>query len=229
MNTSELKNIDGIQDFSEAAALQQRWAKRVREEPLKKNIRWVPGADVAFPKGKEICLAGVVLLRFPELEPVEYVHATRPLTVPYVPGFLSFREAPAVFAAFEKLSRRPDIMLIDGQGRAHPRRFGLACHIGLGLDLPTVGCGKSRLVGTHREVGPEKGDRVALMDGKERIGTVLRTRNNMRCLYLSVGHRADLAGAADFVLQCCGRFRLPEPTRLADKYVSRLRSDGRWT
>ena len=166
---------------------------------------------------------GVVLLGFPELEIVEKVEAVGPCRIPYVPGFLSFREAPAMFQAMEKLSRTPDVLMVDGQGLAHPRRFGLACHLGVGLRLPTIGCGKSRLIGAHDEVGQEKGSQAALTDRGDVIGSILRSRSGVKCIYLSAGHLVDLGSAMKLVLACCPRYRIPEPTWQADKWVSEMR------
>jgi deoxyribonuclease V len=217
---AELIFQSNLTDFKKARRLQEKWAGRVREKRLKKRISWVAGADVAFPGGGERCLAGVVLLRFPELEIVEKVEAVVPCRIPYVPGFLSFREAPAIFKAMEKLSRTPDVLLVDGQGLAHPRRFGLACHLGVGLGLPTIGCGKSRLIGEHAEVGPDKGANTDLIDRGEVVGSVLRSRTGVSCIYISAGHLVDLESALKLVLACSPRYRVPEPTRQADKWVS---------
>ena len=195
----------------------------LEERALKKRLKWVAGADVAFPQGGKLCLAGIVVLTFPELEIVEKVYATAPLKLPYVPGFLSFREAPAVFRAMKKLKRTPDVLLVDGQGLAHPRRFGLACHLGVGLGLPTIGCGKSRLIGEHEDVGQEKGAYGPLTHQGEIVGSVLRSRTRVKCIYISIGHLVTLESAVKMVLACCPRYRVPEPTRQADKWVSQRR------
>jgi deoxyribonuclease V len=145
--------------------------------------------------------------------------AVRPLRLPYVPGLLSFREDPAVLAALRRLRATPDVLLYDGHGLAHPRRFGVACHIGLIVDRPAIGCAKSRLVGMHREPGWRRGSAAPLLDGGEVIGSVLRTRDGVRPVFVSVGHRIDLRTARRIVLACALRHRLPEPTRLADQLV----------
>ena len=220
---SKIVSLSNITNYKQARTLQEEWACQVRERRLKKRVCWVAGADVAFPSGGKRCLAGVVLLRFPELDIVEKVEAVVSCRMPYVPGFLSFREAPAIFKAMAKLSRTPDVLLVDGQGLAHPRRFGLACHLGVALGLPTIGCGKSRLIGTHDEVGQEKGSHAALTDRGEVIGSVLRSRSGVKCIYISVGHLVDLGSATKLVLACCPRYRIPEPTRQADKWVSARR------
>ncbi|HDP89295.1 MAG TPA: deoxyribonuclease V, partial [Thioalkalivibrio sp.] len=160
------------------------------------------------------------VLTYPGLEPVVERIARVPTTFPYVPGLLSFREIPAVLAALAQLPALPDLILCDGQGIAHPRRLGIACHLGVLLDVPTIGVAKSRLIGTHAEVPADKGDWVPLLDGKEIIGAVLRTRENVKPLYVSPGHRVSLPTAIDYVMGCVTRYRLPETTRRADRLAS---------
>lgn len=189
----------------------------MRLEILGPPPRWVAGVDVAFPERGRTAQAAAVLFRLPELDPVEQALARRPVTLPYIPGLLSFRELPAVIAALQNLSRCPNLVLCDGQGIAHPRRLGIASHLGVITGLPTIGVGKSRLLGHHDEPGPQKGDRAALMDGDERIGTVLRTRTGVRPLYISPGHRVNFDEACHWVLACTDRYRLPEPIRMADR------------
>jgi deoxyribonuclease V len=149
--------------------------------------------------------------------------ARRRLRFPYVPGLLSFRESPVLLAAFARLRTEPDLILIDGQGRAHPRRFGIACHIGILFDKPTIGCAKSRLVGEHQEPGNKAGSTTPLMLEGERIGVVLRTRDDVRPIYVTTGHRVSLDAAVGLVKQCMDGFRIPKPTREADHYVRDLR------
>jgi deoxyribonuclease V len=175
----------------------------------------VAGVDVSV-KGKT-GRAAVVLLSFPALDPVEAVTAERPISFPYIPGLLAFREGPAVLAAFEKLEGKPDLLIFDAHGLAHPRRMGLATHLGVLVDLPSVGCAKSRLCGEHEEPPPERGGWVPLLDEGETIGAVLRTRDNVRPVYVSVGHRIDLEGAVEIVLCCGAGYRLPETTRWAHR------------
>jgi len=183
-------------------------------------IRTIAGIDAGFEDGGRITRAAVVLMTWPGLEAIEQAVARRPTTFPYIPGLLSFRELPAVLDAFGRLEQTPDLLLCDGQGIAHPRRFGIACHLGVLLDLPAIGVGKSRLTGTYVEPGPLKGDRVPLLDGGERIGIVLRSRTHVRPLFVSPGHRVSVDSAADWVLHCCTRYRLPEPVRAADRLAS---------
>lgn len=215
-------------DLSPAEAIleQSRLRSLVRRERLPlRDLRFVAGCDCAIA-GDQIC-AVVLVLSFPGLERVDAAEAAMPACFPYVPGLLSFRELPALLAAFAQLRVRPDAVLCDGQGVAHPRRIGLASHLGVLLDLPTVGCAKSRLVGTHDDPGPARGDRTALRDGAERIGTVLRTRDRVKPIFVSVGHRVQLGDAERLVLRCGAGYRLPEPTRLADQAVGRLARSAR--
>lgn len=207
---------------AEAIALQSRLAPLVVREGEPANVRLVAAADVAFvdhPKGRRPALAraAVVIVTYPELETVERRIAQVPVAFPYVPGLLSFREIPALARAFESLEARPDLLLVDGQGYAHPRRFGLACHLGLLLGVPTIGCAKSRLCGQHDPPGAEAGCRAPLIDDGETIGLALRTRSGVAPVYVSVGHRISLEAAAEWVLRLCRGYRLPEPLRLADR------------
>ena len=209
-------------NISEAIQLQKQWAPMVRARSLPKNIRMIAGADVAFPPGSNTALAAIVLMTWPDLELLESAHARLPLTFPYIPGLLSFREAPAIVAAARKLSIKPDVLLVDGQGMAHPRRFGLACHLGVQLAWPTIGCAKSRLIGSAGPLAEQKGAKTELIHHDEIIGWALRSRTAVKCLYVSIGHLVRLDQAVELVLNCCRRYRLPEPTRLADKFVRKL-------
>jgi deoxyribonuclease V len=207
----------------EAAAVQRRLASRVRRQEPAGRIRSVAGLDCAFTRDGEQCLAAVVVWDLERAEVMEECFAARPLRFPYVPGLLSFREAPALLAALRRLRLRPDALMVDGHGLAHPRRFGIACHVGVLCDLPTIGVAKSRLVGEAVEPGQKRGSRAALRDHGERIGTVLRTRDGVRPVFVSVGHRMDLASAVRLVLRAGGGYRLPEPTRRADAAVARFK------
>jgi deoxyribonuclease V len=207
----------------EAVAIQRELAGRVRVEPVKRSPQLVAGLDAAFSQDGRSCLAGVVLWNVPENRVVEEHVATHPLRFPYVPGLLSFREAPALLAVLEMLETAPDVLMCDGQGIAHPRRFGIASHLGVLLDRPSVGCAKSRLTGEHEDPGPARGSQTPLRDGGKVIGSVLRSRDRVRPLFISVGHRMDLVGAVKLVLACGRGFRLPEPTRLADRLVAGAR------
>jgi deoxyribonuclease V len=207
----------------EAIRLQESLRERVELQDRFGEIRFVAGADMAFDPETEVAFAGVIVYRFPGLEEVERRMARRQLRFPYVPGLLSFRESPVLLAAFARLRTEPDLILIDGQGRAHPRRFGIACHIGILFDKPTIGCAKSRLVGEHQEPGKKAGSTTPLMLEGERIGVVLRTRDDVRPIYVTTGHRVSLDSAVGLVKQCVDGFRIPKPTREADHYVRDLR------
>lgn len=205
----------------EAIALQQELAAQVVTENRLGNISTVAGIDVGFEAGNTITRAAVAVLDFPSLELRESALARQPTSFPYIPGLLSFREAPAILRALTTLEERPDLLLIDGQGRAHPRRLGIASHLGLLVDIPAIGVAKSRLVGHPAAPLPaEKGSWQPLLDGDEVIGAVVRTRSNVKPLYISVGHRIDLETAIDYVLACTTRFKLPETTRHAHRLAS---------
>lgn len=209
-----------------AIALQRRLQSEVIEAPLG-GVRTVAGADLAFTPDGRRCVAGLVVWDMRERQVIEQQIAVRPVGFAYVPGLLSFREVPAVLAAARKLRCEPDAFLFDGQGRAHPRRFGLACHAGLLLDRPAVGCAKSRLFGEHRLPARQRGAWVDLLDAAsgERIGAVLRTRTAVKPVFVSVGHRCRLLDAIQLILACCTGYRLPEPARLAHQLVTRVRHE----
>jgi deoxyribonuclease V len=200
---------------SEALEIQQGLRGRVSTERTFRQVNTVAGVDVAF-KG-EVAQAAVVVLSYPELTPVDYSLAELPVEFPYIPGLLAFREAPSVLAALEKLKTEPDLFIFDAQGLAHPRRMGLATHLGVIIDRPSIGCAKSRLCGSHHEPGPERGSYARLYDGDEVIGAVVRTRTNVNPLYVSIGHRVNLPTAIEYVLSCCTKYRLPETTRYAHR------------
>lgn len=210
-------------DLEEARALQEAWRTRVvkRDRLGSGGVRTVAGIDVGFERGGKMARAAVVVLDFPSLALREQAVACAPVRFPYVPGYLSFRELPAVCAALARLSIAPDLLLCDGQGLAHPRRFGLACHLGVLTDTPSIGVAKSRLLGVPRgRLARAKGSWVPLVDGKETIGAVVRTRSGVKPLYVSIGHRVSLKTAVEYVLRCTTRYRLPETTRLAHRLAS---------
>lgn len=202
---------------AEAIQLQKKLAPLVETFGQPAAVSRIAGVDVAFPGGGALTRAAVAVLSFPDLAVVETAVIEQPTCFPYVPGLLSFREAPAVLAALDTLKTAPDLLMVDGQGMAHPRRLGIASHVGLLTGLPTIGAAKSRLCGEHDEPGPARGARTPLLHRGEVVGTVLRTRTGVRPLYVSVGHRMSLEAALEWVLACAPRFRLPEPTRLADR------------
>jgi len=216
--------------YSEARQCQKGLASKVRFTPLKGVPGLIAGIDCAFSRDGGKIIAAVVVLKLPGFAIMETVSAVRKVTFPYIPGLLSFREAPVCIAAVEKLKSKPDIFMIDGQGIAHPRRLGLASHLGLFFDRPTIGCAKSRLTGVYEEPGFEKGAHSLLKDKKgtqngqsETIGAVVRTRMNVKPVFVSVGNRCLLKEAIETTLACAVKYRLPEPTRLAHKLVSKLR------
>lgn len=202
---------------------QERLRERVILTDNFKAVRFVAGADLAFDPETNLAFAGVIVYQFPEMQEVERRMARRKLRFPYVPGLLSFREGPALLAAFARLRTKPDLILIDGHGRAHPRFFGIACHLGVLLDKPTIGCAKSLLVGEHDEPGKKSGSTKPLWFKGERVGEVLRTRDNVKPIYVTPGHRVSLDSAVDLVKSCLDGFRIPGPTREADHYVRELR------
>ena len=201
--------------ISQALAIQARLAARVSKTSEVKNPRFIAGADISVGRTQGLATGAVVVVRYPEMKPVEVKIVKQRLAFPYIPGLLSFREAPLVLAACEKLAVIPDLILVDGQGMAHPRRMGLASHLGLFLDIPTIGCAKSRLCGRHEEPGNEPGSYAELVDNGEVIGAALRTKLNVKPVYVSIGHKIDLKAAIYWVLECCRGYRLPEPARLA--------------
>jgi deoxyribonuclease V len=207
----------------EARALQEQLRGRVVERDTGREPRLVAGADVSYDRRSPELHAAVVVLDAESLEVVESAGVRARARFPYVPGYLSFREIPPVLEAFARLRAVPDLILCDGQGRAHPRRFGLACHLGVLLDLPTLGCAKSRLIGEYREPGPRRGAHTLLRDGAEVIGEVVRTRSFVKPVFVSVGHRISLETARRTVLRLAPRYRLPEPIRAAHREVNRLR------
>jgi len=199
----------------EAREIQLSLAKRVSTENRVVNPRLIAGIDISAPDARGVARGAVVVLSYPELDVVEVKEAHSKIRFPYVPGLLSFRESPLILAACEKLCNVPELVLVDGQGIAHPRRFGLASHVGLLLDLPTIGCAKSILCGEHQPVGEEAGSQAELLDKGELIGAALRTRSGVKPVYVSVGHKINLVSALEWVMECCRGYRLPEPTRLA--------------
>ncbi|HZT58085.1 MAG TPA: deoxyribonuclease V [Pyrinomonadaceae bacterium] len=211
----------------EAIELQKRLRERVRIVPLKKRIETVAGADISFNKFDPVVYAGVVVLRLPSLEVVEEVGVVSETKFPYVPGLLSFRESPSVLEAWAKLKTEPDAVMFDGQGIAHPRRVGIASHVGLIIERPTFGCAKSVLTGRFEEPGEERGSWTPLVDKGETVGAAVRTKTRVQPIFVSPGHLIDLAGAIDLTLRCDGGYRQPEPTRRAHLLVNALRRGER--
>ena len=201
-------------NIEQAKEMQERMRSRVRITTYRGTTHYVAGVDASFTK--DHVAAAACLYSYPDLICQEKSIAIEELRFPYVPGYLAFREGPAIIAAIKKLARKPDIILVDGQGIAHPRMFGIACHIGVQLNVPTIGCAKTRLVGDHRVPGVRKGSRSDLQYEGKIIGAVVRTRYNVRPLFVSPGHRINRSGAVNFVLSCVRNYRIPEPIRCAD-------------
>ena len=210
----------------EAIALQNELGARILLEDQPGEVHYVAGVDMAINEENERAHAAVVLFTYPALEVVERHIYEEPLRMPYIPGLLSFREAPCVLGAFSKLRQQPDLVMVDGQGIAHPRRMGIASHLGLWLDLPTIGCAKSILVGTYNkaQLDEEAGSHVPLIYKKDVIGAVVRTRTRVNPMIISPGHKISLETSVKYVLACRKGYRLPEQTRLADK----LSKDNSW-
>lgn len=216
MNDMKVKRLhDWYVDVAEAKEIQRALATRVVCRSELKGPGLIAGADISGEDADGMVRAAVVVLSYPGLDLVDTnVISLRP-GFPYVPGLLSFREVPLLLEACEGLRTTPDLLIADAQGIAHPRRLGLASHLGLFLDMPTVGCAKSILCGRHGEIGGEAGEYASLTDNGEVVGAALRTKRGVKPVYVSVGHKVDLDSAVDWVLACCRGYRLPEPTRLA--------------
>ncbi|HYN85990.1 MAG TPA: deoxyribonuclease V [Pyrinomonadaceae bacterium] len=212
---------------SEAVALQKSLRAGVRVEPLRGKVETVAGCDISFNKFDPVVYAGIVILRLPSLEVVEEAGVVSETKFPYVPGLLSFRETPSLLEAWEKLKTEPDAVMFDGQGLAHPRRVGIASHVGLMLERPTFGCAKSVLVGKYEEPGEGRGAWTPMVDKGETVGAALRTKTRVQPVYVSPGHMIDLEGAVRLTLDCDGGYRQPEPTRRAHLLVNALRRGER--
>jgi deoxyribonuclease V len=205
----------------EAVELQKQLAfEVVRQDDFAAPVKTVAGIDLGFDAANDTCRAVVAVLSFPELELLESAMAILPIQFPYLPGLLSFRETPVAVKALEQLTVAPDLILCDGQGIAHPRRFGIACHIGLITRIPSIGVAKSLLVGKYGSLGTTRGSVAPLIHRNEQVGIAVRTKDNVQPVYVSVGHKISLETAAAYVLQCAPKYRLPETTRLADKMAS---------
>jgi deoxyribonuclease V len=193
----------------------------VRGDP--RGVRRIAGADISYDRGSDLFFASVAVLCWPGLELIEEAHARGRSPMPYIPGLLSFREGPLLLRAFRKLRVPPDLILFDGHGLAHPRRFGVACHLGLLLDVPSIGCGKSRLVGEYREPARKAGSQTPLLFEGKKVGAVVRTRTDTKPIFVSPGHRIGFPAAVRWALRCCDGYRQPEPTRWAHRLANRER------
>jgi deoxyribonuclease V len=214
--------------FHEAVEIQNALRPRLRVTPFEGSPRFVAGTDVAYSARTQRMFAAVVVLALPSLTVVEVARAVRLARFPYIPGLFAFRELPPLVSAFRNLRHTPDLIVFDGHGLAHPRRFGLACHAGLLLDCPAIGCAKSKLVGTHADPGRARGSWAPLTHEGETIGAAVRTREGVEPVYVSIGHRVDLGSSIRLVLETTGKYRLPEPTRLAHRETTEMmrRIDG---
>lgn len=202
----------------EAAEIQREMSSRVNEQDQVGELHYVAGVDVGFEgKDNKTSRAAVVVLKFPELTPVEYAIARMPVQFPYIPGLLAFREAPVILRALEQIETKPDVIIVDGHGRAHPRHMGIACTLGVLLDQPTIGCGKSILVGKAQEPPEQVGAWTPLIYREQLVGAAVRTRLKVTPVYVSIGNRVSLERAIDIVLKCCNGYRLPETTRYAHR------------
>ncbi len=210
-----------------ARDLQLRLAERVSRENGNITPRFIVGVDISTGKNGDMAKGAAVVLSYPELKVVETEVVQERLSFPYIPGYLSFREAPIILAALERLTITPDLILVDGQGIAHPRRLGLASHLGLFLDTPTIGCAKSRLCGSHDIPGDEPGEYAEIRDNEEIIGAALRTKRGVKPVYVSIGHQINLSAAINQVMNCCRGDRLPEPTRLAHQAAGGNLEEGK--
>ena len=208
---------------AEAIALQKELKSQIKLQPLGQSPRLIAGADLSFDKGSDTVYAGVVVLSLPDLQIVEERGLQTTAPFPYVPGLLSFREAPAILQVWKMLENKPDLLVTDGQGTAHPRGFGIACHLGLWLDIPTVGCAKTLLCGKFDDLDETRGAHSPLIYRDQTIGAALRTKTRVSPIYASPGHLIDLESSLDILLLCDGGYRIPEPTRQAHLFVNRLR------
>ncbi len=208
----------------EAMQIQAHLAEKILISELKEPVKVIAGADISLDLKQGNGIAGIIVYSFPELKELERKYFVGKLSFPYIPGLLSFREGPLLLEAFCKLEHEPDLIFFDGQGIARPRRLGIASHLGLWLDKPTIGCAKSLLIGKFIEPPSQKGNFTTLIDRDEVIGVVLRTKDHVNPIFLSPGHKIDLETAIQFTLACCDGYRIPKPTREADKYVGQLTS-----
>jgi deoxyribonuclease V len=218
-----LNSPDRPKNILEAKAIQIALKEKIKIIPYKKEPEFIAGVDASFTEKKVIGVVSV--FKFPEMIPLEDAYAVTDISFPYVPGFLSFREGTAINKAIKKLKIKPDIILFDGQGIAHPRRMGIAAHIGVILDMPTIGCAKSRLVGEYKELGFKKGDWSSLRYKGRIVGAVLRTKDNVRPVFVSPGHRIDLKCSIEIVLGCTTKYRIPEPLRRADILSKKIKRE----
>ncbi|HJT72384.1 MAG TPA: deoxyribonuclease V [Chitinophaga sp.] len=216
-------NYDTL-SITEATKIQNQLREEIRIRERNFPIDIIAGADISFNKFSTTVYAGIVLLRFPSLLPVAYSLVKKEVLFPYVPGYLAFREVPALLGAWEQLAVKPDLLVVDGHGIAHPRRMGIAAHFGVLAQVPAIGCAKKVLCGGYEEPGLQQGSQSPLIYKDEVVGVALRTKNAVKPVYVSPGHKMDVPGAVEVMKQCLGRYRIPEPTRLAHNTVNLFRT-----
>jgi len=229
MNKGSIQKILQTKNLSykQAIEIQNRLRKQVRLKNSFKKIRFIAGCDLAFTKDGKKAIGGVIVYSWPDLNEIERQFYIGKVVFPYIPGLLSFREAPVLMNTIAKLKVKPDLFIFDGQGIAHPRRVGLATHMGLLLNKPTIGCAKSRLIGKYREPGKKRGSISPLFSNEGmKIGNVVRTRDHVRPIFVSPGHRIDFQTAIRIIMDCVDGFRIPKPTREADHWVAQVKRRG---
>ncbi len=215
---------NGSVSTQEATQFQKQMRDMVASENGFSEIETIAGVDLAYLKSEGKLVCGIIVFSYPELLEKERAYVVRDIDFPYIPGFLAFREGPPIIEAYKKLSNKPDLIMVDGHGQAHPRGFGIACHIGVVLGVPTIGVAKKKLYGECREPGNKKGSMTDIRTKKgELIGNVVRTRDSVKPVFVSVGHLVDLSSASNIALECARGYRVPEPTRIADRYVAELK------
>jgi deoxyribonuclease V len=215
-------NYDNLK-VTEATAIQNNLRDNIIIRPRDFPVNVIAGADISFNKFSTTVYAGIILLQFPELIPIGYSLVKKEVLFPYVPGYLAFREVPPLMDAWENLPQKPDLLVVDGHGIAHPRRMGIAAHFGVLAQTPTVGCAKKVLCGQYEEPAPIQGSNSPLVFKNEVVGAVLRTKNAVKPVFVSPGHLMDVPGTIDIITQCIGRYRIPEPTRLTHNLVNQFR------
>jgi len=208
----------------EAIRIQEELRKKLRLKPPRASFKKIAAGDVSYGRTDELIYAAFLLFTYPDLILLESASAKGRASFPYIPGLLTFREAPVLLEAFSSLETKPDLVLIDGQGIAHPRSMGIAAHLGLLLNLPSIGCAKSRLIGAHKDLGMDRGSTVPLVEGNRTVGMVLRTRAGVKPVFVSPGHKMDLKTSVKIVLSLCRGYRIPEPLRQAHIFVNQLRT-----
>lgn len=222
MSANRLAHYKTI-DTTEAKNLQKDLRKEISLSELGSSLEYIGGADISFDLGSNMMHAAIIVLELPSLEPVARSLVSDETTFPYIPGLLAFREMPVLLKAWNQLQSKPDVLILDGHGIAHPRRMGIATHFGIEVDHPTIGCAKNILTGSHEELGIEKGDKAELIDGDDIVGIALRSRTNVNPIYVSPGHHLSFDDAYSIVMQSLTKYKLPQTSRLAHQWANKLR------